>query len=162
MICQNELLNRMEPLMKLNGRPFKKYKNVFAKKATAGEVVHTITKDGLETTNQAKEGDYIVKNQTDAQEMYLISKDKLIVRYDYLQEAEDGFAEYFPTGKVIALELTKVFLVELNLPSEFYFEAPWGEPMVAKENDFLVSPPDQNEIYRIARKEFFETYKLIQ
>lgn len=31
--------------------------------------------------------------------------------------------------------------------------------MIVKENDFLVSPLDYSEIYRIANHEFFETYQ---
>ena len=31
--------------------------------------------------------------------------------------------------------------------------------MIVKKDDFLVSPLDYSEIYRIANKEFFETYK---
>jgi len=30
--------------------------------------------------------------------------------------------------------------------------------MVVKKGDFLVSPLDYSEVYRIAKKEFFETY----
>jgi len=43
---------------------------------------------------------------------------------------------------------------------EIQFTASWGEPMVLKPGDMVVSPmPDLNEVYRIARKEFFETYE---
>ena len=31
--------------------------------------------------------------------------------------------------------------------------------MIVKKGDFLVSPLDYSEVYRIANKEFFETYK---
>ncbi|EGC37067.1 hypothetical protein DICPUDRAFT_150380 [Dictyostelium purpureum] len=43
---------------------------------------------------------------------------------------------------------------------KFYLIAQWGEKMVFKENDFLVVPINLTpNIYRIANKEFFETYK---
>ena len=32
--------------------------------------------------------------------------------------------------------------------------------MIVKKDDYLVSPMEYNEVYRIANKEFFETYKL--
>ncbi|MEO1263589.1 MAG: hypothetical protein AAFZ15_32555, partial [Bacteroidota bacterium] len=118
-------------------------------------------KDGLETINHAKPDDYIVKNQTDAAELYIVKQEKFMARYAYFKDAPDDFTEYYPTGKVIAIELSNDFLREQDLAKEFYFEAPWGEPVIAKENDFLVMPPDQSEIYRIARKEFFETYELM-
>ena len=31
--------------------------------------------------------------------------------------------------------------------------------MIVKENDYLVSPIDMSEVYRIAKTEFFETYR---
>ena len=40
--------------------------------------------------------------------------------------------------------------------------ANWGEKMVVRKNDYLVSPLDNSEVYRIARKEFFETYKKLK
>ena len=33
------------------------------------------------------------------------------------------------------------------------------EKIIVKENDFIVCPLDYSEVYRIAKKEFFETYK---
>jgi len=32
--------------------------------------------------------------------------------------------------------------------------------MIVKENDFLACPVGEEEVYRIAREEFFETYQL--
>ena len=50
--------------------------------------------------------------------------------------------------------------VKLNVGEEFYITAPWGSEQLAKEGDKFVAPlPDTNEIYRIARKEFDETYR---
>jgi hypothetical protein len=53
-----------------------------------------------------------------------------------------------------------------NVDFEFFgeleileFVAPWGESMIVKPGDYLVTPPEKNEIYRIAQKEFEETYK---
>ena len=37
--------------------------------------------------------------------------------------------------------------------------APWGEKMIVKVGDYLVSPLNYSEVYRIAEKEFFETYR---
>ncbi|MCK5476675.1 MAG: hypothetical protein KAI55_02035 [Candidatus Aenigmarchaeota archaeon] len=42
----------------------------------------------------------------------------------------------------------------------FNFEASWGENMVAKIGDMIVTPPNKDEVYRIAIKEFEETYRM--
>ena len=156
---QESFLAFMVPHFKAYGDPYRKYQKIFARKAVNGEEIQTVTADGLETTNTAKEGDIVVKNQTDAQEMYIMGSDKFKARYRYLGEAEDGFSEYEPVGKVVGLELTTGLLTELELAKEFEFIAPWGEKMVAKRGDYLVTPPDYSEVYRVARKEFFETYE---
>lgn len=60
-------------------------------------------------------------------------------------------------GIEISRELTRV----LGVGVEFFFKAPWGSDQLAREGDVFVSPwPDLDEVYRIARKEFDETYKL--
>ncbi len=148
------------PELKSTGVLYKKTKEVLARKASSGEFVKTITSDGLETINTAKEGDFIIKNQTEAEEMYIIGHSKFNERYDLLREAEDHFSLYKAKGKVIALEMTSSLLSKFNLDSVFYFIAPWSEEMVTKKDDFLVCPQDYSEIYRIARKEFIETYQV--
>jgi hypothetical protein len=41
------------------------------------------------------------------------------------------------------------------------FVASWGRNMVLKTGDMIVSPcPNFSEVYRIARQEFDETYKI--
>ncbi len=138
---------------------FEKYKEIFAKEAQGGEVIITITNDGVETQNTAQEGDFIVQNITDAKEQYIMPKDKFTARYTHLEEAEDGFNRYKPIGKIKAILVTKEVINLLEAQEEFYFIAPWGAQMVAKEGDYLVSPLDYSEVYRIAQKEFFETYQ---
>ncbi len=157
---QGKFLESMTPHFKQSGTLYRKYKKIYARKAIRGEKIQTITADGLETSNTAKEGDFIVKNQTDAQEMYIMGSKKFNERYRLLGEADEDFSEYEPLGKVIGLELTPDLLTELRLDAEFEFIAPWGEKMVAKKGDYIVTPPDHSEVYRIARKEFFETYEL--
>ncbi len=158
-IAQEDVLKDMLPHFKKSGTLFRKYKKVYARKAAEGEEIITVTNDGVETSNTANEGDYVIKNQTGAQEMYIIGGEKFNKRYRLLGEAEEEFSEYQPIGKVIGLELTPAMLTELGFQSEFVFMAPWGEKMVAKQGDYLVSPPGFEEVYRIARKEFFETYE---
>ena len=147
------------PLLEKDGAVHSKKTNVFAKEAKGGERVETITGDGKETISTAKAGDYLIKNQTEAKEMYIVSPDKFQERYAFLREAENGFAEYRAIGEVLALELTAAIQRQLRLETPFCFEAPWGEEMIARAGDFLAAPLDRSEIYRIARKEFLETYE---
>jgi hypothetical protein len=157
---QENFLKSMVPHFKASGRLYRKYKKIYARQTLKNEKIETVTSDGLETSNTAKEGDFVVKNQTDAQEMYIIGSEKFNEKYQFLGESEDGFSEYEPRGKVLGIELTTDLLNELGLDAEFEFMAPWGEKMVAKKGDYIVTPPDYSEVYRIARKEFFETYEI--
>ena len=154
-LTQEALMQQMVPILKSKGVVYRKYKSVFAKEATGGEEIKTSTSDGSETTNTAAPGDFIVKNQTSAQEMYVVKREQFHQRYQFDKTAADGFSEYRALGKVVAIELDHEQLMELNFDQGFYFSAPWGEKTVAKENDFLVTPPDYSEVYRIAKKRVF-------
>lgn len=147
------------PLLESRGTVFKKYRNILAKTAEGGERIETHTSDGLETVNTAKPGDVIVRNTTRAGEMYVMSPAKFAGRYEPAGEGEGGFAEYRPIGRILAIELNEALLTELDLPAEFSFTASWGSSMAAKAGDYLACPMDRASVYRIAREEFFETYK---
>lgn len=157
---QKEIIETMVPILKSDGKVYKKFKKIHARKAVEGEEIQTVTKDGLETTNTANEGDFIVRNQTEAAEMYIVPAKKFQDRYDFLEEGEDVFSVYASKGKIAGVEMNEALLQQLKLHDEFYLVAPWGEEMVVKKDDYLVSPLDYSEVYRIARKEFFETYQL--
>ena len=131
---------------------------VLAKPAVIGQTVTTITGDGVETVNTAKENDYIVQNQTEAKELYLLNRDKLFQRYQPSYQVDDGWVLFKPTGKVKAIVVTDDVIQTIG--SEFI--APWGEPMKVAVGDMLCVPyPNNNEVYRIAKKEFEETYEVI-
>jgi hypothetical protein len=159
---QAEFCNLVIPMLRTQGVFFKKKKTVLARRATPGEQVATVTADGLETTNQAQEGDYLLQNQTLAREQYLLSEKKFEKKYEQVATHDDGWNEYQTTDHICAVEVTDDFLQALDLPAEWHFEAAWGEPMVAKKGDFLASPADLSEVYRIARQEFFETYSEVR
>jgi hypothetical protein len=164
MLTQDKIQAIFIPLLKKQGRQCAKKQNIWARVAAEGELIMTITSDGLETSNIATEGDMIVKNQTDAKEMYVMKVASFEQRYASSDEAlsdSEGFQEYIPIGKIWVLLIDYTLLDMLNLSEEFYFEAPWGSSMVCKKDDYLVTPPDFSQVYRIARKEFFETYKFI-
>ncbi|MCC6459397.1 MAG: hypothetical protein IT260_02930 [Saprospiraceae bacterium] len=159
MWTQAETLEKIRPILEQKGILYQKNKNVYARAAEARERIDSYTADGLETTNAAHAGDFIVRNQTGAAEEYIVPAHKFNQRYVWLREHEEGWAEYQSLGQVIALELDDETLSTLEMPDTFHFTAPWGEAMVAKTGDFLVGPPALTEVYRIARQEFFETYR---
>jgi hypothetical protein len=161
MISQEDMKALFLPLLQEKGAIFIKKQNIWAREAEAGEVIITVTNDGLETSNIANQGDMLVRNQTDAKEIYVMSKDSFSERYLKVENAVSGeieFEEFTAIGKIYALCIDKQLLTTLNLENAFYFEAPWSSNMICKEDDYLACPPDFSQVYRIARKEFFETY----
>jgi hypothetical protein len=159
MHSQEKMKDLFLPLLKNKGKVFIKYQNIWARKVQVEESITTTTNDGIETSNIAKKGDFIVKNQTKSGEQYVLTPDKFTSRYQSTGVEKDGFEEFKPVGKIIALKLDKRILEGVNLSDIFQFMANWGAEMVAKKGDYLACPLDYSEIYRIAKKEFFETYK---
>ncbi len=162
MLTQEEMLAKVRPLLEREGHLYVKKGSVVARPAVAGEEVQTITSDGLETTQRAKAGDMLVCNRTQAGECYLLRSDTFSKRYRYVRSAAEPWAEYEATGRIRAIELTAEYLQRLGLPGTFQFIAAWGSPMIARQGDFLASPEDYSEVYRIAQAEFRETYTLAE
>ena len=80
---QNIAFEIFFPEIDYNGKIYRKYSLIKAFIAEGGEYIETWTADGLETTNYAKKGDFIVQNlQTEYQESYIIDKDTFFERYD--------------------------------------------------------------------------------
>ena len=116
--------------------------------------------DVEETTKTAEGGEIIVKNLTKAQERYLVSEDKFKARYMYVKDMDDKWKLYDPIGEVFGIEISSEITEMLNVGEEFFIIAPWGSEQLATEGDMFVSPVLKfDEVYRIARKEFDETYK---
>lgn len=158
-VPQQELLSRVLPLLRERGACYEKFREILARHARRGERIVSRTSDGVETENTAAADDYIVRNETAAGEEYIVGAKKFEERYEFLADAEDGWARYRPRGKVHALIIDDALLSELGQPDSFFIEAPWGEAQRARRDDYLVTPPDYSEIYRIARAEFRETYR---
>jgi hypothetical protein len=149
---QKEAYEMFFPCIESQGKIYSKTSLVYARKATSGEFIETWTSDGLETTNYAKEGDFVLKNlNTQSQEEYIVTEEMCIQRYDFLYQTENGHI-LKPKGKVRAT---------VYHGSDMEFVASWGRNMVLKTGDMIVSPcPNFSEVYRIARQEFDETYKI--
>lgn len=131
---------------------------VRAKKAQAGLVVVTKTSDGDETQNTAETGDWLVENQTSTNELYLVKAETFKKKYSLVQSLEKGWGCYQPKGEISGLIVGKDHLEAFGASSVMEFQAPWKDTMIVKPGDMLVVPPEKNEIYRIAKKEFGETY----
>ncbi|MDI1321197.1 MAG: hypothetical protein PSV36_00530 [Algoriphagus sp.] len=159
MISQKEILSHFLPILEKNGEHFKKFTLVRAKKAEPGTWIITKTSDGVETKNQAKQGDMLVENQTSSFEQYLVKQETFSKKYEIEQSLERGWATYRPIGEILAYRVSNVDFEFFGVVDLLEFEAPWGETTVVKPGDYLVTSPEKNEIYRIAQKEFGETYK---
>jgi len=158
MITQQEMLAHFLPILEKSGKRYKKKTMVRAKKAQAGLVVVTKTSDGDETQNTAEAGDWLVENQTSTNELYLVKAETFKKKYILVQALEKGWGCYQPKGEILGLILTDSHFEELGTTKVLQFQAPWKYSMVAKVGDLLVVPPEKDEIYRIAKKEFGETY----
>ena len=148
-MSQEEAIANFMPEIESNGTDFEKFTKIKARPAQPGEVIETITADGKETMNTANEGDFVVSNLGGSGEEYILGGDKLAKRY-----REIGNGIYQATGECRG--------VTYNGP-ETSFQASWGQPMVLKPGDMIVTPlPQKGEVYRIARQEFESTYKPIE
>ena len=162
MLTQAEMLSHFTPLMVNEGKKFKKKSLIRAKKAEAGLEVITITSDGVETKNTAEFGDWLVENQTSAKEKYLIKAETFAAKYRLMDSLGNGWGCYRPIGEIYAYKVTAEDIKKLCASDVAEFQAPWRESIVVKAGDFLVVPLSKTEIYRIARKEFIETYDEIK
>ncbi|MBN3519011.1 hypothetical protein JYB62_03270 [Algoriphagus lutimaris] len=159
MITQRDMLNFFLPIIESDGRTFKKKTLIKAKKAVPGTLIITRTNDGDETQNTAQQGDWLVENQTSSSEQYLIKPKVFEKKYDFIQSLENGWGCYQPKGTILAIKITQDHLSKFGDPDILKFEAPWKELTVLRVGDYLVTPPEKDEIYRIAQKEFGETYE---
>jgi hypothetical protein len=147
-MSQADAVAKFIPMIDANGKHYKKFVKIFARPATEGEVIKTITKDGKETTNTAASGDYVVKNP--GGEEYIVKPKVIANNYAPTGVKKSGWVEYQAFGEVDGIEWND---------APFMLIAKWGETMPVKPGDMVVTG-DGKEVYRIARAEFIETYKL--
>jgi patatin-like phospholipase/acyl hydrolase len=146
--------------IKKDGWYYKKYKPIYARKASTITIVNSTTQSGFETVNTAQPGDYIVKNQTKASEEFTLPSDKFEKLYTYLRSFDNIWDEYLPIGQIYAVEISRNILNINNWPTHFYIDAAWGSKQYCTIGDYLVCPIDQSEFYTIGRQEFEQTYTL--
>jgi hypothetical protein len=161
-IEQKDLVKILRPVLLEAGRDFKKFQIVKARAAKEGEEIVSVVESGRETVNIANKGDYLVENQTGAKELYIVSGAKFEQRYTEESKLDDVWSVYKPLGRVKGIEVDRSVLNLFQQQGSFYISAPWGEAQYVEEGDmFVTTLPLQEdiEIYRIARKEFSETYE---
>ncbi len=160
---QPVLMDDVLPRIRDAAQRYRKFQQVHARPAHSGELIVSTTADGEETTNTAADGDFVVKNLTEAQENYLVGRNKFEARYVYVEDVDDEWKLYDPKGEVLGVEISRDLTAMLGVGEEFFIMAPWGSEQLAREGDMFVAPlPALDEIYRVARKEFDETYKLVE
>jgi hypothetical protein len=159
MITQQKMLDYFLPVFKSKGKNFRKKSLIKAKKATPGLLVITKTSDGVETRNIAEEGDWLVENQTSSEEKYLVKPDIFESKYEMVDSLGDGWACYKPKGIMRGYEFEASDLRHFDINDRLEFQAPWKDTMFVRIGDYLIIPPGEQEIYRVARKEFMETYQ---
>ncbi len=152
-MTQEQAYNEFIPYIDDTGKIYRKISPIYGRLAIENEYIETWTEDGLETTNYAKTGDYVVQNlYTSMREEYIVSPDMMFQRYDFVCTLDAG-GIYKPKGKVKAA---------IYSGEEIKFVAKWGRMMTLKPGDMIVTPlPDCKEVYRIAAKEFYESYILV-
>lgn len=159
-VPQQRLMDEVLPLIRDAARKYRKFRQVHARPALPGEVVVSTTSSGEETRNTATRDEVLVKNLTGAREMYLVEKDKFDARYRFVEGVEDEWKLYDPVGEVLAIEISPDLTAMLGVGEELSIVAPWGSEQIARAGDMLVAPlPALDEVYRVARKEFDETYE---
>ncbi|MGM0947098.1 MAG: hypothetical protein ACQEW9_18130 [Bacteroidota bacterium] len=160
-ISQKNMLDYFLPKVEREGKKFKKKTLIKAKSTQAGLEIVTKTSDGIESKNVSEEGDYLVENQTSTGEKYLVRKKMFERKYEIKQALSEGWAVYAPKDFIWAVQLSSGDLTHFGQTDILDFMAPWDELIIAKAFDYLVLPPEKDEIYRIAKKEFEETYQEI-
>ena len=148
------------PLIKAHGKIYKKHLKIQAKQADKEKEIITITSDGIETKNVANAGDYIVINDTTTHERYVIKEEVFEKKYEFLKDAEDDWKIYSPKGKIEALELIDDYEAIQALPYRFHIIAAWGRSQYVNKGDFIAKPIDEDEVYRIGKDEFKQSYVL--
>ncbi len=160
-VPKSKLVSEVLPMIRSRGKHCIKKSQVEARPAEPGERIVSITSDGPETANVAKPGDYVVRNATRSEELYIVSEVTFSKRYDLLEKIDDTWSRYQGKGEVMALEIDDQVLAVIGKNDSFHIMAPWDSSQRANKGDFLVSTmPDLDEIYRIGRQEFEETYQI--
>jgi hypothetical protein len=125
-------------------------------------VVTIIAGEGKETQSPpAQEGDMVVRNRCPAtgNEEILITAAKFQERYEGPTAPAD--ADSWRTHRPRGIEM--LYFIVRDVDGSFTFDAPWGEPMIARPGDAIVrNPNDVKDTYRITAAAFTCTYEVVR
>lgn len=158
-LSQKELATICIPILISNGKKYKKNQGIWARKAIEFEEIISITNSGIETKNIAKNGDYVVTNDTIVKEKYIVDNDIFHKTYEE-HKCKKGY--YLKKTYIYALKFNlenfKAILDRIEyIDNQYSIEAKWGK-QVLNIGDYLVCDEFMSEIYRIDKIEFFQTY----
>lgn len=157
-LTKNTTENTFLPIIETRGILYEKFKHIYARNATTGEEIRTITNSGLETINIANEGDFIAKNLTENKEQYIIEKDSFPKLYTFICSIDKSWNQYKPLNKIHAVELTEDLLNELELPNSFTIVAKWNQDQQVHVGSYIVNSVVEHGIYCIEKTAFESTY----
>lgn len=137
---------------KQNNLTFKrasKYQRINAHPAKHDEQVATIASDGTaETTNTAKDGDWIVNNTTNPNNKWIVDNQTFQKKYTPVEGTKDT---YKPKGNPMDA-------AQIHEPISFI--APWGQRMNIDDGGYILQDPtNPTDIYGISREDFDNTYR---
>ena len=132
----------------LNGAVVKSYIEtacIRAEQVTKDTTITTILANGKkETSNIAISGDWIITNP--GGEQYVVPNHKFIKKYKSAPELGEGW--FKPLGQVQKF---------IEITEDLTFICSWGEEQFINKGGFI-NITNLNDIYGIARQEFFDTY----
>lgn len=162
MYSQQEIIAHFFALLQEGGQRYTKKSLIRAKKAIPGMLVITRTSDGKEFENTADPGDWLIENQTSVSEHYLMKEAIFSKKYTLHQALGEGWGAYCAKGRVYAKQVTLMEIHSFAGTQFLDFEGPRNKTVSLHSEDYLVIPTDQSEVYRIASKEFEQTYEQVK
>ena len=170
---QQEVLNVYGPKILKLGRRVRKNVSAHIRKGIIGETITTTIDGKTETENTVKDNDSFVvcgvKN-----EHYILTRNEFDENYDVGSKRDapkalknKGYHTYNSKRSCLAYEVTNNdmgwfrgrTLDNAADSISAYFMAPWKEITLIEEGDFLLMGDNNNEIYRIEREVFMNSYE---
>ncbi len=79
-----------------------------------------------ETANISNEGDFVVKNLTESEELYIVTPSKFSGPYEFSEKINEKWSKYEPLGKVKTIDVDRHVLSLLKQNGSFHIYASWG------------------------------------
>jgi hypothetical protein len=162
-LTQDEMIHRFYDYIENFGVTYSKSQKIYARPGIVGERIDTMVDSGIETSVIVQENKVVIRNQTKAQEEYVVGKEKFEFRYRINEDTVPdelsvlGYKCYTPVGQVKGVVASDLFETGVD---EIYFTASWNELMKCQKEDIVAIPiGTKKEVYRIAISEFYQTYK---